>query len=445
MKFPLPGDIFPQVILSKEDAKALENLSDVLVEEILQQYRDFTDKQSETIDSTRWRKAARRENVTVYKERHDDHSTKEDGEPNSLPLVMAVGSLNGQLDDVMYGVINNTQELMRTKSSYLDDRMVDCNVLAAIVKPTKQDPMRSLTLKWHVKGRPIVMGPLVRFRDFVYLESTGIATTNAGQRIGYHVQHSVDVPGVRELHELSIVRANLSTCALYPERRPGDVELFVKSFVDPCGGVPSSVAVGCTAASVLQSWKNIRCAQMKKLNWLLNNTASTVRVRQREVCSVCERTFTWTFGVKKSCRICLGKVCTRCRVKRKLNFLSPFERGVMQKDMVFCTRCLHTANQTSALTIAIDEVHESGHRRHDSDGGTSIWNSTRSIPSPHSAPSSSLLETISSYSNENPKLSTYDFHDHGNDSSLPVVSSGLSTAPPATTPARDLPCSVRSA
>uniref|UniRef100_K3W6A6 FYVE-type domain-containing protein n=1 Tax=Globisporangium ultimum (strain ATCC 200006 / CBS 805.95 / DAOM BR144) TaxID=431595 RepID=K3W6A6_GLOUD len=431
------------IILSKDDAQALKNLSGVLIEEILQQYRDFIENQKETVDKTRWRKAARRENVTVYKERHDD-SAKEDGEQSSLPLVMAVGSLNGELDDVMYGVINNTQELMCTKSSYLDDRMVDCNVLAAIIKPTKQDPMRSLTLKWHVKGRPIVMGPLVRFRDFVYLESTGIAITSTGQRIGYHIQHSVDVPGIRELHELSIVRANLSTCALYPERHPGDVELFVKSFVDPCGGVPSSVAVGCTSAAVLQSWKNIRCAQMKKLNWLLNNTSSTVRVRQREVCSVCERSFMWAFGVKKSCRICLGTVCSRCRVKKKLNFLSPFERGVMKKGMIFCTRCLYTANQTSALAIAIDEVHENsmgGLLYQDSDGGGSIWNSTQSISSAHSASSISLLEN-GSPSNDNRQLTPYCCNDHTTATVPAIMSAGFSTTPSAIMPTRTLPHSV---
>lgn len=121
---------------------------------------------------------------------------------------------------------------------------MDCNVLATITQPSKTDPLRSLTIKSHVKGRSLATDPLVRFRDFVYLESTSIVVTVSGQRIGYQIQHSVDMPGIREFSELNIVRANLSTCVLYPERRAGDVELFVESFVDLCDDVPVSVAVG---------------------------------------------------------------------------------------------------------------------------------------------------------------------------------------------------------
>lgn len=455
MKFPLPGDTFPEVTLSPPDALEFENLSAVLLKELMEQYRDFTATQNEVVSQDRWRQAARRENVTVYKERRKSGNSKKPS--GGLPLVMAVGSLDGDLDDVMYGVINHSKELMRTRSSYLDDRMVDCNVLATIIQPSKADPMRSLTLKWLVKRLPFIVGPIVRFRDFVYIESTGILVAPSGQRIGYHIQHSVDVPGIRELHELNIVRANLSTCALYPERRrPGDVELYVKSFMDPCGGVPANVALGFTASAVLSSWKNIRCAQMKKLNWLLNNTTSTVRQRQREVCSVCERSIARAFCVKRSCRICLSKVCSRCHVKKKLNFISPFEVSILKKDLSFCTRCLYTINQTSALQIALDEVSEGGgdSRKHkhrgyqDSDytGASRHWNSKNSVSSPRSDGSVSLLE-MSNYSNDKS-------HNHilyyGNSSdakstrpssvkSMPTIS----TAPPPATTRMSLPNAVR--
>lgn len=454
MKFPLPGDTFPKVTLSPPDALELKNLSAVLLKELLEQYRDFTATQNEVMGQGRWRQAARRENVTVYKERHESGDSKK---PNSgLPLVMAIGTLDGDLDDVMYGVINYSKELMRTRSSYLDDRMVDCNVLATIIQPSKADPMRSLTLKWLVKRPPFIVGPIVRFRDFVYIESTGVMVTPSGQRIGYHIQHSVDVPGIRELHELNIVRANLSTCALYPERRPGDVELYVQSLMDPCGGVPASVALGFTASAVLSSWKNIRCAQMKKLNWLLNNTMSTVRQRQREVCSVCERSITWAFCVKRSCRICLGKICSRCHVKKKLNFISPFEVSILKKDLSFCTRCLYTANQTSALQIALNEVPEGesdsrkykhrGSQDNDYTNASIHWNSRNSVSSPRSDGSVSLLET--------PSYSSDKSHNHilyyGNSSdakstrpssvkSMPAIS----TAPPPTTTRMSLPSAVR--
>lgn len=185
MKFPLPSDTFPDVALSPPDAVALKNLSNVLLEELLKQYRDFTETPNEGVERSRWRLAARRENVAVYKERRE-HRVNGD----ELPLVMAVGALDGDLDDVMYGVISHTQQLMRTRSSYLDDRTGDCNVLATIAQPSKIDPMRSFTLKWHVKGLPSIVGPIVRFRDFVYLESTGVVVTPSSQRIGFHIQHA---------------------------------------------------------------------------------------------------------------------------------------------------------------------------------------------------------------------------------------------------------------
>lgn len=97
--------------------------------------------------------------------------------------------------------------------------------------------------------------------------------------------------------------------------------------------------------------------------------------------------------MKKACRICLEKVCSRCCVK----------------DLNFCTRCLYTVNQTSALQIAVDEVPEDegdgrihkrrGSQASDHTGASSNWNSRPSASSPRSDGSVSLLETESYKSN----------------------------------------------
>uniref|UniRef100_K3W6A5 Rho-GAP domain-containing protein n=1 Tax=Globisporangium ultimum (strain ATCC 200006 / CBS 805.95 / DAOM BR144) TaxID=431595 RepID=K3W6A5_GLOUD len=127
---------------------------------------------------------------------------------------MAVGSVPGEVNDILYGLLNHTPQMARIQASYINDDVVDSQVLATVTQPSVTDPMRTLAVKWCVKRHNGIIRSLVRHRDFVFVEATGITTDANGERIGYHVIHSITVPQIRELYEMNIVRAKISIKAM---------------------------------------------------------------------------------------------------------------------------------------------------------------------------------------------------------------------------------------
>ena len=85
----------------------------------------------------------------------------------------------------------------------------------------------------------------------MYLEATGTIVRANGERIAYHLMHSIAYNGVRELQDqYDIVRGQLSFCHLYRQRSPGVVELYLKGFLDPLGDVFASIAIAHVRQSV---------------------------------------------------------------------------------------------------------------------------------------------------------------------------------------------------
>ncbi|GAB9478003.1 hypothetical protein Gpo141_00015236, partial [Globisporangium polare] len=171
----------------------------------------------------------------------------------------------GNLDDIMYGALNPSVKDMQLKSAYVGDGFVDWALLASIIKPSEKDPFRELSVKWTIKGHPLIIGTIVRTRDTLYIESIGIAFTPSGERIGYHLQHSVDIPEVPELTQLQIVRAKISFCHLFRQRKENCVEVYIRGFISPMGDAPASLAAVTSAEVSVSVWKNLHCAEMKKL------------------------------------------------------------------------------------------------------------------------------------------------------------------------------------
>lgn len=139
-----------------------------------------------------------------------------------LQGVLTVGTVDGEFNDMAFGLSNASTEMLKIKSSYTNDKIADAKVLAAVVEPTPTEPVRGTYIKWSVStGAPFILRKLVRPRDFVYLESIGILQTESGERIGYSLLHSLQIPTIRELSGFQIVRANASICVLFRQKSPG--------------------------------------------------------------------------------------------------------------------------------------------------------------------------------------------------------------------------------
>ncbi|GMF13519.1 unnamed protein product [Phytophthora lilii] len=153
--------------------------------------------------------------------------------PNSkLPELLMVGPLPGTLDENMFGLASPTLESMRIKSSYLNDFSAAA-VLATIVEPTVDDPFRSVVVKWMEIDIPGASVGIIRNRDYVYVESVGILHLKNGERVGYHLMHSVSFPQTHELP--SRVRGSMSLSAIFRQEGTDRTDCRGKGIMDPRG------------------------------------------------------------------------------------------------------------------------------------------------------------------------------------------------------------------
>eukprot|EP00644_Phytophthora_capsici_P001987 jgi/Phyca11/20855/fgenesh1_pg.PHYCAscaffold_74_\ len=104
-------------------------------------------------------------------------------------------------------------------------------VYSELKEPTCEDPFKSVAVKWmELAVRRRSMG-LLKNRDYVYVEATGVQDLPSGERLGYHIMHSVDIP---QAHDLAgRVRAKLSVCSFFRQRKDDTVSVYVMAMMDP--------------------------------------------------------------------------------------------------------------------------------------------------------------------------------------------------------------------
>ncbi|KAL4140844.1 hypothetical protein PRNP1_015124 [Phytophthora ramorum] len=362
MRFPLPADTFPTLSLPLDDQDTLKNLASAFIDDAVVQYRVF--RQNDAIDDARWKLIKKRDGLSSYLDRElgDPAATRNSVRESvgsmtfsrKLHGVLTVGTIDGSLNDQMYGMHHCTMELMRIKSAYMVDKIADGKILSEICAPTVEDPVHGLYIKWSVSDfAPAWLKKVIRPRDFVFLDGTGmIEDDSTGEKIGYSLMHSLQIPDIRELTDHQIVRGTLSIVALFRQVSPGVVQVFMKGFVDSMGDIHTSVAIPATAEALMSYRRGVYCGQMKKLNWLLKTKKTVVLDRASGVCSICQRT------VKKAsstCQVCMNQVCSSCSAMQKLAFLST-SRRIVRRNLTFCASCLRVAALADGLDVAAEEL-----------------------------------------------------------------------------------------
>lgn len=402
LKFPTSASPFPRVELTDGDCRLYEQRAETLVRNALAEYDEYNTVKQRQLDLKQWRPVKSRENLTVYRKRSSRDSSSssssggrtpktpssvaatlalgatkiggwltnadKEGGDWSLPPLLAVGSIAGTLDDVMYGIGTFDSTAMFLKSSYTDNEIQDGEVLYSIKSPTPEEPFQFIGLKWIVKTQPVGVSAVVWPRDVVYLEATGILRRPNGERIGYQLIHSVNLAECDELRSRGVLRAMVSSCFLFKQLPKGAVDVYMKAHVEPNGKVSNAIAVKSTAASLIYCWKSVSCAQHKKLAYklmkkekqqrqraMLEAATSSRRGSQLSSCGLCSK-YTGKFRHAVKCELCDEPVCSKCRVTKKLSFRGSWVKDVMQRSVVCCTKCVSHASQTSAFTVASDEV-----------------------------------------------------------------------------------------
>ncbi|POM63442.1 Hypothetical protein PHPALM_21154 [Phytophthora palmivora] len=388
-RFPWPNPPFPPLAMADSERDRLEFLAHRLVHNALEDY-DVHRQNGANVDAQSWKLVRKIDQLAMYKRvepstlyqeadvrqpatairsRAESTSIIEDsitqGRPRQkMPILLQVGAIQGTLNEIMYGTIAVDGQGMMLKTAYTEDTLLDGETLCQLRGPSASHPFRFLGVKWVVKGTP--HAPMVRPRDLVFIEATGILTReNSNERVGYHLMHSVSVPGYGPLDDRKIVRGQISSCILYTESpdTPGGVDVFMKARFDPNGNVSENVATQSTALALMYGAKGTVCAQNKKLSWLLRSRpdspvhrpSRSMSITRQRSCPICSKGFNMFTGTAE-CEMCSTVICSGCSVKKKLGFARPSSKRVVLRSVAFCTSCLTHARRLDVFDAARQEV-----------------------------------------------------------------------------------------
>ncbi|EGZ14424.1 hypothetical protein PHYSODRAFT_506063 [Phytophthora sojae] len=257
----------------------------------------------------------------------------------------------------MFGLVSPTLEAMRVKASYVDD-FSGAAVLDSIVEPSLDEPFQALIVKWMEVDIPFASTNLVKNRDYVYVDATGFIRWRDGERLAYHLMHSVSFPKTPDLPNR--VRGNMSALAFWRQVGPNTMELFGTAVMDPGGDMIKRIAVPNMAGVFFCTLKYAYCGQMKKLNFMLDKKYAESKLHgapnRKNICVTCSAPITGRrlgdFGKSNStCKLCFGFVCHACKIVRKLSFVDP-DLLLSQRKVTFCTACISEVTSMSALDVA---------------------------------------------------------------------------------------------
>ncbi|KAL4163894.1 hypothetical protein KRP22_004521 [Phytophthora ramorum] len=214
--------VLPQVELTDDDALEYRGIADESFRETRALYENFLYERKQSLDSRRWKHVRTKGAMKVYRKRSgsidtdatsttsttaaaipgesasstssaDPFEVEDDalliGPASSLsvatkiPVVLCTGTVQGKLDDVMYGNFVQDTTSLRRRSIYAKDGMDDLVMLGTLERPTEANPFDFLGVAWLLYSAP-GLGAIVKQRDYVVLVNTGFATTSRGESLG---------------------------------------------------------------------------------------------------------------------------------------------------------------------------------------------------------------------------------------------------------------------
>jgi hypothetical protein len=352
---------FQELGLTPADRTSLEDLANQCISTNLELSMKHMDSKLK-VDPRHWKLLKEKEKLKIYSERPEGvaAATAAGDEPtgSGLPMILCVGTMEGKLDDLLFGVISEDLETMRMKASYVDD-FSGAAVLDAVVLPTVEDPFQSLVIKWMENDIPFHSTNLVKNRDYVYLEGTGYVNNARGERMGYHLLHSVNFPQTHSLPNR--VRGNMSIIGFWRQVGANTMEMYATGVMDPVdAGLVRKLIVPNMANVFLSSLRYAYCGQMRKLSFMLEKAYTDSKLHgapnKKSVCVTCSAPITGRklgdFGKSSStCKLCFGFLCHACKISRKLSFVDP-DLLLSQRKVTFCTGCLSEVTSSSSVAVA---------------------------------------------------------------------------------------------
>ncbi|CAI5739659.1 unnamed protein product [Hyaloperonospora brassicae] len=355
---------YADVHLSDEQRQQLVDVVNGCVQSHFEKYEHFVMADKHQMDERRWECVKFKEGLNVYAERSVDDQTRRGITPKTdvpqseaekeLVAMMCVGTLVGDLEDLMFGILSTTWDALRIKAAYIGS-VVSGAILCNAVEPTAKEPFRSVIVRWMASNRITATG---KSRDFVVIEATDILELHNGERLGYHVFHSVDFPQTRPLK--NTVRGKMSSVSFFRHVHSTIIDSYACSVVDPGMVIKRLQFVPFAATAMLCAASYVHCGQMKKLAWMLQRRHVRGKEcdgshRKNKKCVMCGKRKSIPGFTRSTCKLCIGHICSACKVRVDMKFIGQASE-LVERKISFCSRCLSDAVNGSAREAALEQV-----------------------------------------------------------------------------------------
>lgn len=209
-----------------------------LVQHHIRAYDTYSHQHHRRLDKQHWHRVKGDQHLCVYRRIRQHQSSDVVRLPEQL---LGLGTLYSTLEDVICGLLTPTAVVMRTSQAYAGNHLLDAAVLATLVRPTTLEPLNMVSLKWWLQRTKRRRPWKHEHQDFIVLESIGICRSDySGDRIGFRLLHSVDLPVAysssvllqptrRAAQYKRVERGQMSSCFLFRRVGAGMVDCFLRA------------------------------------------------------------------------------------------------------------------------------------------------------------------------------------------------------------------------
>ncbi|POM77912.1 Hypothetical protein PHPALM_4631 [Phytophthora palmivora] len=242
-KTPEPPMARPKVKLRDGDIEAFRNLAHSVVSRTLAHECEYRRQGCPEPEAQEWKLMKRHNGLRVYKckmlQEFQPSLSQENGFARA-PTAFCVGTIDGSLEDVLYGLHAKTRKEMYVTNSFLNKGHIDCAVLAVIESGSERDPFKQLALKW-ILAQNFGETRSVNYRDVCTIESMGTGVDGRGERFGYRLIKSVDLAEYPQLSTSNdIIRAKMTMCCIFrQDANSHTVRVYSKGMLDMGDDSPS--------------------------------------------------------------------------------------------------------------------------------------------------------------------------------------------------------------
>ncbi|OWZ21205.1 hypothetical protein PHMEG_0004277 [Phytophthora megakarya] len=298
------------------------------------------------------------------------------GKWNNPSVLLAVGTIDNTLDEVMFGLETPDFQTMQVRAETLVKHPINGDILTQLAGPTEIDPFQFMGVTWFV-GQPTWPFKLVAHaRDFVVVSATGVMRHTTGELIGYEMVQSIHLPECPPLPK-SVVRGKIMYGAIYRQREEGDVDVFIHIYVETHCRLFDKLVVAEIWDSVVGFWNAPSLSEAKKLQWCMDNKSVLLqhkilsdnieKFKHYENCpskrSSSSRRRSTHLSDHGTCALCMVQICSSCRVKRTLKVPDEHSK-LLDLHVAVCRKCILVVQDQDPAEIAIDNQRKREAQQH---------------------------------------------------------------------------------